>query len=76
MEFKKVPFALIVAASDGDDDAIQQILSFYDGYISKLSLRPLYDEYGNVYMVVDNELKGRIQSALINMILNFEIIVM
>lgn len=75
MEFKKVPFALIVTASDGDEEAIPQILEFYDGYISKLSLRPLYDEYGNVYMVVDNELKGRIQSALINMILNFEIIV-
>lgn len=75
MEFKKVPFALIVAASDGDEEAIRQVLDFYDGYISKLSLHPLYDEYGNVYMVVDNELKGRIQSALINMILNFEIIV-
>jgi hypothetical protein len=75
MEHKKVPFPVIIAASDGDEEAIQEILDFYDGYISKLSLRPLYDEYGNVYMVVDNELKGKIQTALINMILNFEIIV-
>lgn len=75
MEYKKVPFPVIIAASDGDEEAIQEILDFYDGYISKLSLRPLYDEYGNVYMVVDNELKGKIQTALINMILNFEIIV-
>ena len=50
-------------------------MDFYDGYISKLSLRKLYDEYGNVYMVVDSELKGRIQAAVMDMIANFEIVV-
>ena len=45
----------------------------YDPYISKCCLRPLYDEYGNVYIVVDMELKGRIREALIKMILDFEI---
>ena len=67
---------MIVAATNGDEAAIQEILNFYDGYISKLSLRKLYDEYGNVYMVVDSELKGRIQAAVMDMITNFEIIVM
>ena len=33
----------------------------------------LYDEYGNVYIVVDMELKGRIREALTKMILDFEI---
>ena len=55
---KHIPFAVIVAATNGDETAIQEILDFFDGYISKLSLRKLYDEYGNVYMVVDSELKG------------------
>ena len=36
-------------------------------------LRPLYDEYGNVYIVVDMELKGLIREALIKMILDFDI---
>lgn len=71
--YSLVPFATIVASSDGDEKEIQRVLKHYDGYISKLSLRPLYDEYGNVYMVIDTELKGRIQSALIHMMLNFEI---
>jgi len=75
MDSKKMPFVMIVAASGGNEEAIQQILDFYDGYISKLSLRPLHDEFGNVYMVIDSELKGKIQAAIINMILNFEIIV-
>ena len=72
---KHIPFAVIVAATNGDETAIQEILNFYDSYISKLSLRKLYDEYGNVYMVVDSELKGRIQAAVMDMIANFEIIV-
>ena len=72
---KHIPFAVIVAATNGDEAAIQEILEFYDSYISKLSLRQLYDEYGNVYMVVDSELKGRIQAAVMDMIANFEIIV-
>ena len=72
---KNIPFAVIVAATNGDEAAIQEILDFYDGYISKLSLRKLYDEYGNVYMVVDSELKGRIQAARMDMIANFEIVV-
>ena len=72
---KHIPFAVIVAATNGDETAIQEILDFYDGYISKLSLRKLYDEYGNVYMVVDSELKGRIQAAVMDMIANFEIVV-
>lgn len=72
---KHIPFAVIVTATNGDEAAIQEILKFYDSYISKLSLRQLYDEYGNVYMVVDSELKGRIQAAVMDMIANFEIIV-
>ena len=68
-------FKLIVSAVNGDKNSIKKVLDFYDGYISKLSLRPMYDEYGNVYMVIDSELKGRIQEAVIKMILNFEIIV-
>lgn len=72
---KHIPFAVIVAGTNGDETAIQEILDFYDGYISKLSLRKLYDEYGNVYMVVDSELKGRIQAAVMDMIANFEIVV-
>ena len=39
----------------------------------KCCLRPLYDEYGNVYIVVDMELKGLIREALIKMILGFDI---
>ena len=55
--FKKPSFYLISSATDGDAKAIEKILAFYDPYISKCCLRPLYDEYGNVYIAVDMELK-------------------
>ena len=71
--FKKPSYYLISSAIDGDNKAIEKILAFYDPYISTCCLRPLYDEYGNVYIVVDMELKGRIREALIKMILRFDI---
>ena len=51
--FKKPSYYLLSQAMDGDEKAIEKILAFYDPYISKCCLRPLYDEYGNVYIVVD-----------------------
>jgi len=74
-ENKRLPYNVIVAATDGDEEAIEKVLNFYDGYISKLSLRPMHDNYGNTYMVTDSELKGRIQTSVMNMILKFEITV-
>jgi len=66
-------FNSISTASDGDVNAIEKILKHYDAYISKASLRPLYDEYGNIRIAVDMELKGLIKSALMEMVLKFDI---
>ena len=63
----------VLAEYAGNEKAIEKLLAFYDPYISKCCLRSLYDEYGNVYIVVDMELKGRIREALIKMILGFDI---
>lgn len=71
--FALPPYALIASAVDGNERAIEKLLRFYDPYISKCCLRPLYDEYGNVYIAVDMELKGRIREALLKMIYGFEI---
>ena len=42
--FKKPSYYLLSQAMDGDEKAIEKILAFYDPYISKCCLRPLYDE--------------------------------
>lgn len=66
-------FACIASAVDGEELAIEKIWKHYNAYIAKSSLRPLYDEYGNIYIAVDTELQGRIKTALLDMILKFEI---
>ena len=60
--YKLPPYRLISSAVDGNEQSIERILAFYDPYISKCCLRPLYDE-----------LKGRIREAIIKMILDFDI---
>ena len=66
-------FYLISMAVDGNENAMEKLLEFYEPYISICCLRPFYDEYGNVCIVVDMELKGRIREALLKMICEFEI---
>lgn len=69
-QYPMIPFPLIVKATDGDTEAINQ---HYRGYITKRSLRLMKDEYGNQSMVVDEVLRGRMETRLITKILSFEI---
>ena len=57
--FKKPSYYLLSQAMDGDEKAIEKILAFYDPYISKCCLRPLYDEYGNVYIRSEERRVGK-----------------
>jgi len=68
-----IPFPVIAAATDGDIEAVNQIVKHYGGYIAKRSLRPMTDEYGNQHIVVDETLRRRIETRLITKILSFEI---
>lgn len=71
--YPMIPFSDIVEATDGDIETINQIVKHYSGYIAKRSLRPMKDEYGNQHMVVDENLRHRIETRLITKILSFEI---
>lgn len=69
----KISFEIIVKASDGKTEAINEVLDHYEGYIAKLSLRPMTDDFGNQRMIVDETLRGRMRTRLITKILMFEI---
>lgn len=43
----------------------------FSGYIASLSMRKLYDERGNVYFGVDEEIRERLQAKLMRAILTF-----
>ena len=68
-----LPFHIITAASNGDVDAINAVLKHYEGYIASLSLRRVYDEDGNSYTIVDEEIRRRLETKLITKILEFKV---
>lgn len=68
-----IPFPVIVRATDGDIEAVNQIVRHYSGFIASRSMRPMKDEYGNTHMVVDETLRRRMETRLIAKILSFEI---
>ena len=66
-------FPIILAASKGNVEAINQVLEHYEGYIITLSTRTLYDEHGIPHVCVDKGIRRRLQTKLIAGILNFNI---
>ena len=68
-----LPFSVIQIAAGGDVEAINAVLKHYEGYIARLSLRELYDEYGNPHLCVDEELRRRLETKLITKILTFRV---
>lgn len=59
-----ISYEVIVAAKGGDNEAMRQILRHYEPYITRCAQRTFYDEYGNRYQIVDEEIKNRIQAKL------------
>ena len=66
------PYPVIVAASKGDPDAMKIVLQHFSGYIASLSMRKLYDERGNVYYGVDEDIRERLQTKLMRAVLSFQ----
>jgi hypothetical protein len=67
-----LPFRVIKAAVAGDVGAIHKVLRHYGGYIATLSTRRLYDEYGRVYLIVDEDMRRTLETELIVKILQFD----
>lgn len=66
-----VSYPVIVLAASGDVDAINTVLKHYEGYISALSTRRLFDKSGNLHLCVDEALRRRLETKLITKILTF-----
>ncbi len=69
---KLIDYEIVKRASEGDVDAINLIFAHYEGYIRKLSLRPYTDEFGMTQFFVHYELKNRLETKLLEKILDFE----
>lgn len=68
-----LPFHVIKAASEGDVDAITKVVDHYERYIMKLSIRKMFDEYGQIHYCIDETLRRRLETKLITKVLQFKI---
>ena len=66
-------FEIIQAAIEGDAEAINQILSYFQPFINSECKREYKDEFGRIHYVTDEYMKRRLETKLITKILNFEI---
>ena len=60
------------SATKGDPDAMKIVLQYYQSYIAHLSMRKIRDESGNTYWGIDEDLRERLQSKLMQAVLNFK----
>ena len=68
MKENELTYELICAAVNGDREALDQILVYYDDYINTLATVKAKDAQGNEYQYVDGDLKTRIQMKLVDAI--------
>ena len=66
-------FYVIAAAVRGDRDAMTDVVKHFSGYIAALSTRRLYDEYGNTYVCVDENIRAELTNKLIQGIHRFKV---
>lgn len=64
MNHERVPYATILAAKNGDANAMVSIIQHYRSYIAHFSRRTFYDDYGNSFEFVDDEIRQRIEAKL------------
>lgn len=61
-----LPLSVIDAARDGDSQAVEQVLRYYEG----LCTRTLYDPDGQPHVRVDEYMKRRLEIKLIHSIVS------
>lgn len=64
MACNQIPYGRIIAAKSGDPEAMTMILRHYAPYIAFCAKRSFYDDYGNRYEIVDEDIRQRIEAKL------------
>ena len=59
-----LPYPVIIAATKGEPQAMNIVCQHYAGYIAHLSMRKLRDERGNNYYGIDEDIRDRLRSKL------------
>lgn len=68
-----VPFSTITAASAGNEEALRAVVKHYERYIIRLCTKYYVDKHGEEYSYIDEELRQKLEIALIVATMKFEI---
>jgi len=68
-----LPLDIVFAAIDGDEGAMKSVVKHYEGYITALSMKRLYDEDGRQYLFVDEELRRELELKLLTKVAAFKV---
>lgn len=68
-----LPFTVIVLATNGDVNAVNHVIKHFEPYINKLSQKTLFDEFGNPYIHIEDEIKRSLETKLILAVTNFKL---
>ena len=68
-----LPYPVIIAATKGEPQAMNIVCQHYVDYIAHLSMRKLRDEQGNTYYGIDEDIRDRLRSKLMQAVLIFKI---
>ena len=68
-----LPYPVIIAATNGDPEAMKIVVQQYESYIASLSMRKLRDERGNAYYGIDEDIRDRLRSKLMRAVLSFKV---
>ena len=67
-----IPFCIIEDATAGNVMAINMVMKHYEGYITVLATRKMFDEFGQVHYCVDETLRQCLETKLITKTLGFD----
>ena len=68
-----LPYPVIIAATKGELQTMNIVCQHYAGYIAHPSMRKLRDERGNTYYGIDEDIRDRLRSKLMQAVLIFKI---
>lgn len=60
-----ITLPVIISAMNGNEDALANVVCHYQKYIRTLATKPRKDEYGNTYLLVDEDMRLRLEVKLI-----------
>lgn len=67
-----LPLSVVTAACGGDEAAMRTVVKHYEKYIDALATRKLYDDDGEQYLFVDEDLRRELETRLITRVLTFK----